>query len=113
MSGGTKYDSEKLRYDLLDWDFIDEMVRILMAGAKEYGYENWQAVPQGRRRYWNAAGRHWRKSRYRVIDPDHGTRDTAHAACCLMFYDWMIRHDKGKDSQATPEQLVKSYRRKK
>lgn len=108
MSEGTKYDGEKLRYDLLDWDFIDEVVRVLMAGEKEYGYENWQKVPRGRRRYWNAAGRHWRKSRYRVIDPDHGTRDTAHAVACLMFYDWMIRHGVGKDSQATTTQVARS-----
>lgn len=96
---GVKYDTDKLRYDLLDWDFIDEVVRVLMAGAAEYGEYSWRKVKNGRLRYWNALGRHWRKARKELIDPQHGTAHLAHVAANAMFIYYFLRTGTGKTAK--------------
>jgi hypothetical protein len=104
---GTKFDSDKLRYDLLDWDFIDEMVRVLMDGAKVHGEYNWRIVENARMRYANAEARHWRKGAFEgeIVDPDHGTRHAAHEAVNAMFRDWF---DRNPPTSAPPEKAPES-----
>lgn len=86
MSVGTKFDSDKLRYDLLDDDFEAEMVRVLTDGANVHGAYNWREVDEAKRRYFAALRRHllaWRRGE--TIDPSHGTSHLAHVAVNAMF----------------------------
>lgn len=39
---GKKFDQEKLRYDLLPTEAIEEIVKVLTQGAKKYGDRNWE-----------------------------------------------------------------------
>jgi hypothetical protein len=58
MNEGKKFDSGKLDYTLVPWKQMDEVVKVLMFGAKKYDRDNWKKVPQARRRYVAAAYRH-------------------------------------------------------
>lgn len=39
---GIKYDSDKLRFDLIPADALEEVARVFTYGAKKYGDRNWE-----------------------------------------------------------------------
>lgn len=83
---GKKDDAEKLRYDLIPLDAEEQVVRVLMHGAKKYGDDNWKLVPEANRRYYAAFLRHvkaWRRGQ--ELDPESGLHHLAHAVCSLLF----------------------------
>lgn len=41
-SEGDKFDGEKLRYDLLPVDALEEITKVFTMGAKKYGDRNWE-----------------------------------------------------------------------
>ena len=58
MTEGTKDDMGKLQWDLIDYDFIEECVKVMQQGMKKYGYENWKKELDPRR-IKNALLRHY------------------------------------------------------
>ena len=84
MSEGKKYDTGKLRYDLLDYSILDEMVRVLTFGAEKYGANNWQGVQK--ERYQAALGRHYSKyMQGEQNDPESGIHHLAHCMINCLF----------------------------
>ena len=47
---GRKFDGDKLRYDLIPPLALEEMVKVLTFGAQKYEPDNWQKVPESKRR---------------------------------------------------------------
>lgn len=95
MNEGKKYDGDKLRYDLLPWAALDEVIRVLGHGARKYGDENWRRVDRLEDRYPAAALRHL--SAYlqgQEHDQESGFNHLAHAICSLMF---VLQMDKETD----------------
>jgi len=95
MNEGKKFDQDKLRYDLLPWAALDEVMRVLGHGAKKYGDENWRLVKRLEDRYPAAALRHL--SAYlqgEECDKESGFNHLAHAICSLMF---VLQMDKETD----------------
>ncbi len=63
-NNGLKYDENKLRWDLLPLDIVEEVVKVYTFGCKKYKPNSWQNVENGRERYYAALMRHissWRK----------------------------------------------------
>ena len=87
---GVKHDSEKLRWDLLPFREVRQVVAVLNHGAARYDDYNWQLVRPFFRRYFNAMMRHIYARFFlrRRLDPDSGLPHLAHAACCLLFLMW-------------------------
>jgi hypothetical protein len=86
---GIKFDGEKLRWDLLPWEEVSEIVDILTFGAKKYADNNWQHVPNRRTRYFAASMRHLTKwFMGERLDPESGRNHLAHALCCILFLLW-------------------------
>jgi hypothetical protein len=85
-TGGRKFDGGKLQYGLVPPLALRETVKVLTFGAEKYEPDNWRRVPDGPRRYFDAAQRHlWAYKEGEVIDPESGVNHIAHAICCLMF----------------------------
>lgn len=85
-TGGRKFDGGKLRYGLLPPYALEENVKVLTFGAEKYEPDNWKHVPDGPRRYFDAAQRHmWAYKRGEMYDPETGIHHLAHALCCLEF----------------------------
>ena len=87
---GLKYDQEKLRWDLLPIEVIEEVVKVLTMGAKKYKDNNWQLVENGNERYYAAAMRHiteWRKGN--KVDEESDLNHLSHAMCNLVFLMWL------------------------
>jgi hypothetical protein len=84
--GGRKFDGGKLQYGLLPPLALRETVRVLTYGAEKYEPDNWRRVPEGPRRYFDAAQRHiWAYKEGEISDSETGVNHLAHAICCLMF----------------------------
>lgn len=97
MSEGQKFDDDKLDYSLVPWPAIDEVVKVLMFGAKKYGVDNWKQVADAKRRYLSAAYRHLNAyAEGEKIDSDSGLMHLAHAVCCLLFMIWFEKNDETK-----------------
>jgi hypothetical protein len=85
---GRKFDGDKLRWELLPWREVEQVVEILTIGAKKYDDNNWQKV-EPFSRYASAAFRHfvaWCKGE--PLDQETGKNHLAHAICCLLFLLW-------------------------
>ena len=83
---GRKDDAGKPRWSLLPHKEIEEVVRVLMYGARKYGADNWREVEDGRRRYYDAAMRHlmaYRQGDW--TDDESGLAHLAHAVASLLF----------------------------
>ena len=91
MEKGRKFDGGKLEYGLLPPLALEETVKVLTFGAQKYERDNWQKVPDAKRRYFDALQRHvWSWKQGEQIDPESGIHHLAHAMCCLMF---LYEHD--------------------
>lgn len=86
---GVKADKGKPRASLLPLGILYQVIAVLEFGARRYAVDNWQHVPDARRRYYDAAHRHieaWWTGEQN--DPESGLHHLAHAAACLCFLMW-------------------------
>lgn len=93
---GKKHDGAKSRVDLIPVVALLRVGEVLAFGARKYGEDNWQHVPQARDRYYAAALRHlyaWRDGEEN--DPESGLPHLAHAACCVLFLLWFDHRGPG------------------
>ena len=92
---GIKYDNDKLRLDLIDYNQINKLAYILTMGAKKYQDNNWQKVEPFNDRYFAALLRHlfaWKNGQ--KIDNESKKSHLDHAFCNIMFLMW--GEDNGK-----------------
>lgn len=83
---GTKHDAGKLEWHLLPLAEVEDVVAVLMHGARKYGEDNWQRVENGPQRYYNAAMRHLAADRQgQLLDAESGLPHLAHAITSLLF----------------------------
>ena len=82
---GLKGDADKLRYDLLPLDALEQVTRVLTHGAEKYSPWNW-AQGFAWSRLTAASLRHiFAFMRGQDLDPETGISHLAHAICCLAF----------------------------
>lgn len=92
---GVKKDEEKLMWNLLPIEEVEDIVKVLTYGAFKYKPDNWKYVSPPLDRYYAALLRHliaWRKGE--EIDSESGLSHLSHAATCCLFLMW---HMKNKD----------------
>lgn len=81
---------DKLMWELLPLELIEEIVKVYTAGAKKYGPNKWQNLDNGYERYKAAAFRHILEyEKGHEFDEETGCRHLAQAAwnliACLHF----------------------------
>lgn len=86
---GVKHDGAKIKWSLLPFEELSQVVEVLDMGANKYGEGNWKYVYPARDRYFNAAMRHilawWSGEK---VDEESGRSHLAHAVSCLLFLMW-------------------------
>jgi hypothetical protein len=93
---GVKYDKDKPKWNLLPWDEVEDVVKVLTFGAKKYAPDNWKFVDDANNRYMDAAMRHLvAHQQGESRDYESNESHIAHAICCLLFMLW---HDKNDDA---------------
>lgn len=71
----------KVRMDLLPWRELEEIAKVYTAGAKKYGPNQWQNLPDGYQRYKGAMLRHLTElEKGNEFDEDTGCRHAAQIA---------------------------------
>lgn len=87
---------DKLRWDLLPMEEIEDIVRVYHAGAKKYGPNNWQNLDNGIERYRAAIFRHLMEyMKGERIDSDTGCFHLAQCAWNCIAMLWYDKHGKG------------------
>lgn len=91
---GIKHDAEKLQWSLLPIEPMEDVIKALMHGAKEYAPNNWMYVKPVER-YLDAAMRHLTaRIKGEILDSESGLPHLAHMICCGLFAIW---HDNRKE----------------
>jgi len=107
LSEGRKFDGGKLEYGLLPPLALEETVKVLTFGAQKYERDNWQKVPDSKRRYFDALQRHvWAWKQGEQNDQETGINHLAHAMCCLMF---LYEHDVKYSKESIDNGLKQEY----
>lgn len=90
--GGVKYDQHKIRWDLVPYDAVNEIAKVLTFGAAKYAARNWEKGMDWSRAY-GAAMRHltrWFHGQDK--DKETGLTHLASAGCCIFFLlAWEMR----------------------
>jgi len=85
--GGFKFDQGKTRMELLPFDALVSVAKVLTYGlAKGYPPTSWRQVVRAKSRYLGALLRHiCARIGGEYLDPESGLPHTAHIACNAMF----------------------------
>lgn len=86
-----KHDSDKVRWELLSVDALNEIAKVMTIGASKYTDNNWREGFKWSRLI-GAAYRHlsaWHNGQDK--DPETGLSHLAHLGCCVMF---LLEHEK-------------------
>lgn len=87
---------DKLRWDLLPMEEIEDIVKVYHAGAKKYGSNNWQNLDNGFERYRAAMFRHLMEyMKGERVDSDTGCFHLAQCAWNCIAMLWYDKHGKG------------------
>lgn len=89
---GVKYDKKKVRMDLVPYDAVNEIAKVLTFGAEKYSERNWENGMNWSRAF-GALQRHltiWYQGQDR--DKETSLSHLASAGCCLFFLiAWELR----------------------
>ncbi len=98
---GKKFDQLKAKHDLLPYEALDEIAKVLSFGADRYGRFNWQNGIEYSRLI-SAAYRHLGKfnNGEDINTEDGNTLHLANAACNLLFLIWMTKHKPELDDRS-------------
>lgn len=123
-SGEFKNDrlDDKLRWELLPMEEVEDVVKVFHYGAKKYAQDSWKNVPDGFERYRAALMRHMMAYlKGERIDPESGLQHLAQVtwnAIAMLYYD---KHGMGRFPNITsnpnegcvePRERGKSFRKK-
>lgn len=98
---------QKLRWDLLPLEEIEEIVKVYTAGSKKYGDNTWQNLPNGLQRYKAALLRHLLEfEKGNEIDEETGCLHLAQTAWNAIAMLWISKHKTFR--KATTEDLIKA-----
>lgn len=90
------FKDDKLRWDLLPLEEIEDIVRVYHAGAKKYGPNRWQGLDDGFNRYKAALLRHLLEyEKGERVDPDTGCFHLAQIAWNAIALLYLDKHGKG------------------
>ncbi len=100
IQGALRYDTNKVRHDLVSANSINELAKVLTFGAIKYAPNNWQKgmkwsrVLGSLKRHLNAI------ERGEDVDPETGLLHSAHVLCNAMFLtDYYKIYPQGDDRQ--------------
>ena len=104
ITDGQKFDSDKLRYELLPPELLEEVARVLTFGAHKYSARNWE-LGMAWSRPFAALMRHmWAWWRGEEKDPETGYSHLSHAACCIAFLVSYEARNVGTDDRPKEKQ---------
>jgi hypothetical protein len=99
LNEGTKHDQGKLPWQLVPWDAVRGVVKVLDFGAKKYAARNWEHGMDWSRLERAAINHITSWSLREDRDEETGLSHLFHAACCLLFLAAYEIRGTGKDDR--------------
>ena len=96
---GLRYNSNKLRWSLVDFDALEDMVRVLEFGAKKYSDNNWKKGLKTSEIFESIMRHLTAYMRGEDIDIESGLSHTGHILCNAMFLAYMQKFKKECDTR--------------
>lgn len=89
---GTKFDATKPRLDLVDFEAVEGLAKVLTFGAQKYAAHNWRGgLAYGR--IISSLLRHLSAiQRGEDVDPESGLPHIDHVGCNWMFLSYFMKH---------------------
>lgn len=98
---GVKFDSQKAPLDLLPYEALVEIAKVMGFGEGKYGTANW-ANGIELRRLLSASLRHIGQfNNGEDVDSESGLSHLAHAGCNILFALWMLQNRPDMDNRWT------------
>jgi hypothetical protein len=96
---GVKFDENKPQHDLIPYESLDEIAKVLTFGMHKYGAANWASGIEYRRLI-SATYRHLGKlNSGEDLDDESNLPHAAHAAVNLIFLLWMAKYKPEMDDR--------------
>ena len=90
-----KFDNGKLRWDLLPWNSVEQIVDVLTYGEDKYSEDSWKQVDDAENRYFAALMRHLIAYKQgEDVDQESGRLHLAHVATNALFLLWFNKQEK-------------------
>ena len=104
---GIKYDQEKIRWDLVPYDAVNEIAKVLTFGAKKYSARNWEKGMDWSRAF-GALQRHLTRWFHgQDLDKELQLTHLANAGCCLFFLlAWELRNAGNDDRPKLSKEVL-------
>lgn len=85
--GATKFDQDKVRWDLVPFKELESVAKVMTFGANKYADNGWKGVDKSR--YLAALMRHFvAYMDGEITDPESGLPHMAHLRCNALFIEW-------------------------
>ena len=94
-----RYNSGKLQWSLVDFDALEDMVKVLEFGAKKYSADDWKKGLNTNEITESMMRHLFAYLRGEDIDPESGLPHTGHIMCNAMFLSYMQKFAKKFDSR--------------
>jgi hypothetical protein len=88
-SSALRYNSGKLQWSLVDFDALEDMVKVLEFGAKKYSADNWKKGLNTNEITESMMRHLFAYLRGEDIDPESGLPHTGHIMCNAMFLSYV------------------------
>ena len=99
---GTKFDKQKPRLDLLDWDALGGLAEVLTFGALKYDANNWRGGIVNSRLIASLLRHLSAIQRGEDVDPESGLPHIDHIGCNWMFLSNNYKHRPDLDDRYIP-----------
>lgn len=106
---GKRFDGDKIRLELLPFDALEEVGKVLTFGAKKYGDRNWE-LGFNYSRVLGCLCRHvFAYARGEKIDSESGLSHMAHAACNVLMLLAFEKRGVGVDDLISRELEIEDH----
>jgi hypothetical protein len=99
VPSAIKHDAGKPRWDLLPFDFMDDVAAVLAYGAKKYADRNWEKGMAWGRLLRASIGHLASWARGIELDEESGLPHLAHAACSVLMLGALVKRKVGTDDR--------------
>lgn len=105
---GKKFDTDKLRVELLPIEPLEKIAEILTFGAKKYGERNWEKGMKWSRLFGAGTRHFWAWFKGEDYDKESGLLHLAHLGCCVLFLLEYFIKKTGTDDRPIKKENKKS-----
>ena len=108
MDKGLRYNEGKTRWSLVDFDSLEDMVKVLEQGSEKYDDNNWKKGLKTTEIVESILRHTFAYLNGEDIDPESGLHHAGHIMSNAMFLSYMVKYKKDFDTRFIDKNKIKS-----